>query len=123
MHAGVLPIRAVPAPTPKTTVPTGLDEARAIKEYAKTNGGLKKLESYLGVVDQLIQMPAGFEGTRYLEILNANLSQLNLLIEYAQKHGGLKKLEMDVRKAIEVVNLAGGSMLKAKQVIEFLKEM
>lgn len=97
-------------------------EIRAVREYVKGHGGMKKVETQAAAISALVGLPVGFEGSRYIEVLRANFAQINALIEYAQAHGGLKKLQTDIAAVIELAALTGGSLEKARQALDLLKE-
>ena len=109
------------SPKIRSREPTA-SEIRAVRDYSKTHGGLKKVAGQVGAIGELIGLPVNFEHNRYAEVLKANLDLITKLTEYAKTHGGLTRLATEVAGVIAVTTLTGGSLDKTRQVIEFLKE-
>jgi len=99
-------------------------DIRAVREFVKTHGGLKRVALNVQAMSDLLGVPPefGFDGSRYVDLLKANFKQVGDLIEYANSHGGLKRLQAEIGLVMELATLTGGSLEKARQAIDFLSE-
>ena len=102
--------------------PPDVTEIRAIRDYAKKHGGLKRIQQTVATVTELIALPATMEQGRYADLLKSRLHEMACIIEHAKNHGGMGRLEKEVAIVVEIATLTGGNIDKIKQAIDFLKE-